>query len=246
MENAEVVEKKPPFECPARMTYHELEDFLVKEVGLSRGVGVMNARAKISNIMLGRNQEPTVMDAMMAERVYQKKKLEDYEYCPQWEHSDITPNIWTLVIRVKEKGENIPATIAFGWFSYIVVNEGGFLSVKDGTLLSIECVLKFDGFTVFTDCQGFTGKPVGWAYAVSLTREIHAWAGEEEGAKYDAFIKYSRYLIESKRAQGVEVKLVPKGQDQVNVAVVIHRAGVAMAGFTTMVEYNEVLIKKEK
>lgn len=223
--------------------YSTLQDLFLGRLGLTHPQNY-EARARISNIVLGRNHTaPTIADAMMAERMYQKGELDKFSYWVEWQEND-DEDIW-FKVQVVEREGNVPKAAAFGELLFNVEWQAGFRgAVTVFSSATRDIVSQFHGFTVFDDCQGFVSESC-WPWAVRVTRDIQAWAGAEAAEFYDAFLTYAKALMGRYRDNGVLVKLKPEADDKVRLQVQIHRGTVQLAGFTTVAEFNEVFTKEK-
>lgn len=243
------VEFKPPFELARNVpiTHVALELLLREQLGMT-SAKIFETRAYISNALLGRNQKPTLTDAMMGERMFQNGEFERFWFYPEWTTHD--EQDCTLQVRIVEREGHVPKTAAFADLIFNVGWVSGFRG---------ECVLmsawtrdiasNFDGFRVFDDCQGFDSNRC-WPWAVRVQRDLRAWAGHEMADYYEKFIAYAQELMSRKVAEEVIVKLVPVAKtmpgdpEKVRLIVQMHRGAVQLAGFTTVAEFDAVLIKE--
>lgn len=245
------VEHKVPvdFDPKVPLTHTAFELFLREQMIMSPAA-IYETRAHISNILLGRNQKPTVTDAMMAERLYQNGEFDKFWYYPDWLGQDgVTIQ---MLVRVVEREGHVPKAAGFGDLVFNVEWEGGFRG--DCALLSSwtrDIVSNFDGFRVFDDCQGFESNRC-WPWAVRVERDIRAWAGNDSADYYAKFLAYAKELMERKVAENVIVKLTPISKtgpgrkDKVQLIVQMHSGAVQLAGFTTVAEFNAVFTKEQQ
>lgn len=251
MANTAFNSDQPPFDLVESLPFHELEDVLHKRLALGRDTGLMELRVCLSNILLGRNQEPTLLDAIMAERMYQSGVFRNYDFCARWEKGSEADR-WNLIIRVKERGPSIPVALCFGEVLYEVQNQVGFLEAarRKGHVLTLDFASQFHGYTVFDGCIGFDSSVhdyVGWAYVKNLARDVRSWAGKETGDYYDAFVAFVEHLVNRKVAERFVVVMRPTElEGKVKLEVRAHRGPINLAGFTTVAEFNEVLIKEKE
>jgi len=232
------------FDIPGiALSFDEFENFERQVLRLTE-TQRWEVRARISNVLLGRNQHPTIGDSVVAERMYQSGVLRKYEYCLEWQDESSDTQRF-LNVKIKEAGEQYPAYCAFGWVQFkINLTELG-RTVMAFQSLSQELVESFDGYRVFDDLQEAEYDCLAWSYVKSLARDVRAWAGPEMGDYYDAFVAFVGQLITHKRAESFNVHLTPK-DGGVWLQVQVHRGGVRLAGFTTVAEFDEVLIKEKQ
>jgi hypothetical protein len=245
------VEKQVPVDLDSNvpLTHVALEVFLHEKLDMP-SAAIYETRAYISNLLLGRNQKPTMTDSMMAERMYQNHEFDRFWYYPEWTTHD--DRSYTLHVRVVEREGHVPKAAAFGDLIFTVEWEGG---MRGNCVLvsgwTRDIVSNFDGFRVFDDCQGFESNRC-WPWVVRLPRDIRAWAGNASADYYEKFLAYAQELMTRKVAEEVMVKLAPHSTggpgrpEKVRLIVQMHRGPVQLAGFTTVAEFNEVLTKEQQ
>lgn len=229
-----------------------VEEFLGTTLCLTP-LKVLECSARFTNILLGRQQEPTVIDAIYsAELIKRAAPFERFDFSARWEdtpitwpQNDSTERCRALQLRVHEKiAGAVNAPIGYLRFA-MRETRAGIETIYLG-LHTNACVEELEDYRVFDGLVGFDEHAlVGWSYVVDLARDVRAWAGSEMGDMYDAFLVYARKLIETKRAEGLQVRLMPIDHEQVQLTVKVHRGSFQLAGFTTMAEFDEVLTKEK-
>lgn len=229
-----------------------VEEFLGTTLRLTP-LKVVECRARFTNILLGRQQEPTVIDAIYsAELIKRAAPFERFDFSARWEdtpitwpQNDSTEPCRVLQLRVHEK---IAGTVnaPIGYLRFAVRGAQADIETIYLGLRTNAFVEELEDYRVFDGLVGFDEHTlVGWSYVVDLARDVRAWAGSEMGDMYDAFLAYARKLIETKRTSDLQVKLVPVDHEQVQLTVKVHRGPFQLAGFTTMAEFDEVLTKEK-
>lgn len=252
--NKELVNKLPyPF-IPSSTPFKNADavwEFLSNTLRI-HPMQVVETKARFTNILLGRLQEPTVVDAIYSvELINQKQPFERYDISARWEdelitwpQDDSSERCHVLQLRIHEKTAGA-VNCPIGHLRYAVREGSGGLEAIYIGLHTVTCVEELEGFRIFDALVGFDyRKSANWPYAVGLARDLRAWAGAEMGDLYDAFLTYTRKLFDLHRVSKVQVSLTPLAYNQVKLVVKAHRGEIQLAGFTTMVEFDEVLTKE--
>lgn len=227
-----------PFDIPQiPLTFEEFENFQ-RNVLHWPEYRRFEMRGRISNVLLGRNQSPTQSDMVIAERIYQNGVMREFMYRLQWQ-SVLSPTFRFLYVDVILEGDDEQRVI--GQIRLRINHHKGLTFSEIFQHVAQEVVVDFQGYRVFDNCQECDYGCLGWPYVKSLQRDVRLWAGEKAGTYYSAFVNYVEQLVERQIVQNFEVVLSPECDGGVKLQVRAHRGGVQLAGFTTMVEFNEVL-----